>query len=167
MNDQNELDNKTTDEHITIEENVLGSENHQRVNESRQKKGKNNFWIIVLLLVIICGVVFYYMTVSSTSKKETRSTTISASYSLSANDKEKMTNIAEEITSYYEDSKRTTLKSNIDTSKLKDLKKSIDSVSDKTLKNEFLRLYKQLEVDINKKSVSDTNSLESSTNSLS
>lgn len=167
MNDQNELDNKPTEENITVEEDTVNSENYQRINESRKRKRpKNIFWIIVLLLVVICGGVFYYINNSSSSKKETKSTAVSVSYSLNDKDKEKITSVAKEITSYYEDSKRTKLKSNIDTSKLKDLKKTIDSVSDKTLKNEFLRLYKQLEADINKESTSDTNSLESSSSSL-
>ncbi|MGX4687403.1 hypothetical protein JNUCC83_11215 [Vagococcus sp. JNUCC 83] len=167
MNDQNELDNKPTEENIAVEQDTIDSENHQRIDESRQrKKTKNIFWIVVLLLVVICGGVFYYINSSSSNKKETKSTGVSVSYSLNDKDKEKVSDVAKEITSYYEDSKRTKLKSNVDTSKLKDLKKTIDSVSDKTLKNEFLRLYKQLEADINKESTSGTNSLESSSGSL-
>lgn len=166
MNDQNELDNVTSTENTTFDNNVNNVGYNRADGSKPPKKSKKGFWIILIILIIIGGGVFYYMKDSSSSKKDEKATVVSTTYSLSKEDEGKISEVVTEITSFYEDSKRTKLKQDIDTSKLKPLKKNIDSVSDETLRKEFLRLYNQLETDIKKGSTTDTSSLESSSSSL-
>ena len=124
------------------------SDNRMDAHSSVVKKPrKKETMFVLILLIVIVGIVLTF-NFSSSNEKDNEKDASKTEYSLNKQDKEKVSDIASRVSSFYEDSKRTKLKKNIDKSKLKDLKKDIDSVSDKTLRTEFLRLYDKLETDI-------------------
>lgn len=120
---------------------------------NNKKRNKKKIYIFLFIVLFILGGFIFL------KKPFVKETTTVTSVSLNSTEEKQVIDVVKTIASFYEDGgQRTILKQNIDIKKVEALKKAIDGTSNKVAKEEFLRLYEELEQDIDAQKVDNTSS---------